>query len=68
MDMAGAVLHVEAVLGGVLALCDDQPGGGLLHPWRRHLREAGGAARERGNYLYLIKRHTSCRTDSLCGL
>lgn len=44
MCASDAVLHVEAMLGGILALRDDQPGGGLLHPRRRHLREAGGAA------------------------
>lgn len=55
----GAVLHVEAVLGGVLALRDDQPRGGVLHPRRRHLREAGGAARERGQtHTYICLLHS----------
>lgn len=48
------------MLGGVLALRDDQPGGGVLHPRRRHLREAGGAARTRGTY-----RHRTILTNYL---
>lgn len=50
----GVVLHVEAMLGGVLALRDDQPGGGLLHPGSRHLREAGSSARKRGAHTYML--------------
>lgn len=36
-DGAGAVLHVEAMLGGFFALHHDQPCGGVLHPRRRYL-------------------------------
>lgn len=34
---AGAVLHVEAVLGGIFALRNDQPRGSVLHSRRRYL-------------------------------
>ncbi|KAH9633785.1 hypothetical protein HF086_005419 [Spodoptera exigua] len=36
------------MLGGVLPLRDDQPGGGLLHPGSRYFRETGSSARKRG--------------------
>lgn len=47
------ILHVEAMFGGFLALRDDQPGRGLLHPRSRHLREAGSGARERCQDEYI---------------